>query len=344
MRRAISIMLAGTVLLGFAGTAALALGTPPFPDWATPIVGRPFVGVITTQTVVALTIDDVRTGPLGRTMADAIVSHGLRGTYFCVSSELATEDAQYSQQLGIEMGDHGWTHVGLSTMSAAEASKTLNASAERLYAMTGVWPLWYRSPYLEFGPNGPAQIADAGMLEAGVGVNPHDYTDGMTPEKIAATIAANLRPGAVYGLHVLPNTLAAVPLIAEVLEARGYTTVTMSELATVGPPARTADDLWKAPTVLSAPVVVGMPKNEKRFAVSGKVGPASKRTVSVRVYTEGKHGKTKLLKRLNVTSNSRGGWSKRLTLKRGRYRIRVIAPVTRMYAMGTSDWTRIRVH
>ena len=103
MRRSFSVAFALFVCVLAIAWTTLAVAAPPsFPEWAHPITDKPFVGVVTTQSVVAVTVDDIRSGWLGRAMADAFVDNGLPVSFFCVSSQLATEDAQYDALRGVE--------------------------------------------------------------------------------------------------------------------------------------------------------------------------------------------------------------------------------------------------
>lgn len=318
--------------------------TPAFPSWASGIVGHPFVGVITTSPVVALTIDDVRTSRLARTMADELTAAGLHASYFCVASELSTDDALYEASRGIEMEDHGWTHVPLGPMHAAEAAKMLSDSAHRLQDMTGAWPLWYRSPYLQFGPQGAAETSAAGLLCAGASALPKDYLDGTTPVEVLNRVSAGLRPGAVIDLHVTTQTVLAIPFLELLLKQRGYEALTMSELATVGPPARTDDMLWKEPTTLSTVTVSPRPRAGHLVRLNGSVGPPDGRKVEVQIRRYRANGATKLVARKKVTLGAAGRWSVKLKLRRASYRVRVVVPVSPMCRGNVSAWVKFRVH
>ena len=176
--------------------------------------------MVTSRKIVALTIDDIRTSET-ETMTDELVKYGLKVTLFCITSELATAEAQYATATGMEMADHGWTHIALGSMTSQEASEALESSAQRLHDMVGDRPLWYRSPYLQEGPDGVAETNAHGMLYADISWNSHDYDVGMTSATVAASVSAGLRPGGVVDLHETTTTVAALPLIAKMLKDCG---------------------------------------------------------------------------------------------------------------------------
>lgn len=241
------------------------------------------------------------------------------------------------------MCDHGWSHVALNSMSAWDASQTLVASARRLQDMTGQWPLWYRSPYLGFGPLGAAETSAAGLLYGGMSASPKDYLAGTTSAKVVSRLEAEMRPGAVIDLHVTRQTIDAMPLIAEMFKRRGYTALTMSQLATVGPPATSVAMLWQRPTTCTTPAVPAKPKAGHLLSFSGVVKPSDGRKVEVQIRRYGKHGTTTLVWRKKVTPDSMGRWSVRTRLKKATYRIRVVAPGTDMYRANVSAWVKFAV-
>ncbi|MDR3685640.1 MAG: polysaccharide deacetylase family protein [Coriobacteriia bacterium] len=335
------LVLVALLLLGPALSAEAA--DRPLPDWATPLAGKKVVGVITSRKIVALTIDDVRSSQTA-SMTDELVRDNLTVSLFCVASEIDTAAAQYAAGAGMEIADHGWTHIALGSMSSEEASEALDSSAQRLYDMVGYWPPWYRSPYLEEGPNGVKEANEHGMLYAHISWNSRDYDAGMTSATVAASVSAGLRPGGVVDLHETTTTIAALPLIAKVLKDRGYECLTMSQLATAAPAATSIAMMWKAPSGLARPTVVGRATAKHGTTVVDVLTPARSQKLLIRVERRKKNGKYTSYRSYSAKTSSAGAWKLKLKLPKGGYRIRTSVAISDVYRSAMTSWTKVWVY
>jgi len=217
---------------------------PPLPAWATPFKGIATLGVITNRPVVALTIDDVG-APEMKPLVDALVASHLHATLFCIGSKMTTEAAAYAGAHaadGIELGDHSWIHNSIGHYAPVPANEQIMRTARLLQAGTGAWPIWYRSPFNLYHSQGMRSVAAAGMLVAIDSNDPLDY-HGYSGQALVDRTSVMLKPGQIILLHHYPKTIATLPALATMLRQRGYTVMTMSELAQAGPPATEASQL-----------------------------------------------------------------------------------------------------
>jgi peptidoglycan/xylan/chitin deacetylase (PgdA/CDA1 family) len=217
---------------------------PPLPAWARPYEGIATLGVITNKPQVALTIDDVGAAEM-KPLVDALVANKLPATLFCIGSQMTTEAAAYAGAHaadGIELGDHSWIHNSIGHYAPVPANEQIMRTARLLEAGTGVWPVWYRSPFNLYHSQGMRSVAAAGMLVAIDSNDPLDY-HGYFGKQLVDRIDVKLKPGQIILLHHYAKTIDTLPAIAAMLHQRGYTVLNLTELAQTGKPATQASQL-----------------------------------------------------------------------------------------------------
>lgn len=133
---------------------------------------------------------------------------------------------------GHELGNHTYTHPALARLSATDAYDEIRWCADVLRKLTGSPGAWFRpSGTPRSSPRILAAAGRAGYRRAlAYDLDPRDYADPGA-HAVAARVAAGIRPGAVVSLHLgHEGTVAALPRILEVLQRRGLSAVTASEL------------------------------------------------------------------------------------------------------------------
>ena len=206
-----------------------------------PVWGRAFRGVIdgvkTPDKVVALTFDD---GPTDRThrIVDVLDSFGAHATFFWVGSHITTDATTYSVSHGEELANHTWTHPDMNGATSQEASEQLGWTSARIAQLTGTTPTWFRSPYNRLYTLERAQVRAHGLLYANYDITSLDWAAGSTAQSVVAEIEMGLHPGGIILMHDSPNhdPLPYLPAVLSLLKARGYSMVTLSDLATMGSP------------------------------------------------------------------------------------------------------------
>ena len=154
--------------LGAAGAHAAGGGHPGRAKGAAAEPADPALMRLDRHPVVALTFDDLpaagglaagetRTAILTQLAGELKANH-LKGTYGFVTGDDLVDDPDTQEALrawvalGMNIGNHTWSHPSLTTDSAAdfEHNIALNEPALRTYAGKRDWH-WFRYPYLEEG-------------------------------------------------------------------------------------------------------------------------------------------------------------------------------------------------
>ena len=134
------------------------------------------------------------------------------------------------------VGDHGWDHVPVADMTADELDAQIlrtQHEAERLSREPVVLfrpPLGARSDTLD------RYLQEHGLLQIMWSFDSGD-SQGAPSEQIYATIEEHLSPGDIVLLHEGRGTTQnALPDILDLIQERGYRTVTVPQLLAMDPP------------------------------------------------------------------------------------------------------------
>jgi peptidoglycan-N-acetylglucosamine deacetylase len=192
-------------------------------------LGRVFTRFETARPELWLTIDDGPDPDDTPRILDLLDRHGARATFFPIGERAARHPALVAEILrrGHEVGNHTHTHPVVTFWCAMP--RRLGAELDRAtaaLAMTGARPSRFRAPA------GITPLALEAALRArdlpciGWTIRSGDCF-GRWPEKIAAHVARQLRPGAIVLVHegdsVRPAVrVRAIALILEACTARNY--------------------------------------------------------------------------------------------------------------------------
>jgi peptidoglycan/xylan/chitin deacetylase (PgdA/CDA1 family) len=209
--------------------------TPP--AWAASYRGM-IDGVETNQKVVALTFDD---GPTSRTrgIVAELTKARAHATFFWVGSRIDTATARFAAAHNDELGNHTWSHPEMGSLTAEETSEQIGWTSARIAQVTGLSPVWFRSPFNRVFGAELSQVAHHGLLYANYNVSSNDWIKGATEKGIVWTIMHNLHPGAVVLMHDSPtHDPRYLPQLLRALRRAGYRAVTLTSLARLGPPIK----------------------------------------------------------------------------------------------------------
>ena len=198
---------------------------PPPPPALCPSGSLPISGLKTTDKVITFTFDD---GPAPRStepIMKAFEARGLTATFFLVTS-VAKYRPDYVRSMaarGFEIANHSVTHHFDALHNLVEVSKAQDALA----AITGVRPLFYRHPYLNWSKRVIVEVGKQGLCALGTNVSADDW---LMPRRNALTLCRTfmrrLRPGALVLLHdgggAHQSTVAAVPCMLDYALGQGY--------------------------------------------------------------------------------------------------------------------------
>lgn len=190
--------------------------------------------------LVAFTFDD---GPICEYSEDnsamnilrTLERYEQRATCFYVGQQVLEEnlpEMQYAQKVGIEVGNHSFTHNHLTGCTAEEIRKEFDRTAAAIEEAIGKRPVLARIPYLEVNET-IESATDYPLISCAV--DSRDWAGVSTEEMIERVLAAEERgelENSVVLMHEqYTTTMRAVEYLIPTLMEKGYRFVTVSELA-----------------------------------------------------------------------------------------------------------------
>lgn len=179
--------------------------------------------------MVCLTFDD---GPSEYTneILDLLVEYNAKATFFEVGINTdGHEDAVRRElELGMQLGNHTWSHQDLGSISEEDALEEINKGKERLYEITGEYPTVLRPPYGSL--NGKAYLVDVPIITWSV--DTLDWESRDADAVMDAIFAEDTLDGKCILMHSLyGSTVEALRRLLPWLSENGFQCVTVSEMA-----------------------------------------------------------------------------------------------------------------
>ena len=180
--------------------------------------------------MIALTFDDGPYSPVTNRILDVLEKYNAHATFFVVGNRVNSYSScvKRAVSLGCEIGNHTWDHTSLTTLSGSEVASQISRCNNAVFNLTGVMPSVMR-------PVGGAYNATVSnnvgmpMIIWSVDTNDWKYRDS---QHVINAILNNVKDGDIVLMHDLyASTAAAMETVIPELIARGYTLVTVSELA-----------------------------------------------------------------------------------------------------------------
>jgi len=201
--------------------------------------GEPISCGAGTQPLVALTFDD-GPGVNTQTTLDLLEARGMTATFFTVG-KLYDAAPGWAALLRVEarlgaVGDHTWDHVSVRGMSTAELDAQIAKTQRVAEQLSGRPVVLFRPPLGARDEALDRYVRSRGMITVMWSIDSGD-SQGASADEIYATIRDHLSPGDIVLLHEGRGTTQnALPAILDLIEARGYTTVTVPQLLQMDPP------------------------------------------------------------------------------------------------------------
>ena len=202
------------------------------------LFGHLLTRVKTTDSVVALTLDD---GPLPiftDSVLGILADSNVHATFFVVGAALA-EHAELGRRIvsaGHELGNHSYSHHRLVFKTPGYVRHEVEATDSLITAAGQGNPPYFRPPYGKRLVILPWILSRAGRTTVLWDLEPDTYPRiARDPARIVEYVMARVRPGSIILLHTetAPRGPAreALPALIGRLKAAGYTFATISELA-----------------------------------------------------------------------------------------------------------------
>ncbi len=202
--------------------------------------GEPIYCGAGTQPLVALTFDD-GPGPFTEQTIDLLRRRGMTATFFEVGKLLGESRFQGLPRMAARLGavgDHTWDHVSVVGMSRAELDAQIARTRHGIARAAGERVVLFRPPLERHDHRVDAYVRSLGMLQVLWSVDSGDSQQA-SADRIFRTVRESVSPGDIVLLHEnRETTQRALPRILELIERRGYTTVTVPRLLAVDPPTR----------------------------------------------------------------------------------------------------------
>lgn len=178
---------------------------------------------------IALTFDDGPSGDYTRQLLEGLAERGARATFFLCGYRIAQypELTELIQREGHEIGLHGYSHGDMSAMSRRDIARELEQTNALLEQ-----PVRFLRPPGGCCSDAVTQVARVRGYAIGLwSLDPRDWAT-RDSSAVARTILDRVRDGDVILMHDMSESSVSAALnIVSLLQRRGYTFVTMSELA-----------------------------------------------------------------------------------------------------------------
>ncbi len=182
---------------------------------------------------VALTFDD-GPSPLATPLVLAILHrYGVPGTFFVIGDHARAYPYLVAEMAadGHDVGDHTFHHPNMATLDGDTVAQEIRTTAAVIRETAGQPPRWFRPPGGNYTVEVAAAVRRAGLRLVMWTANSGDWA--LPPAKtVADRVLIRAEPGSIVLMHSTTlNTVQALPRIIIELRRRGYTLVTVSQLA-----------------------------------------------------------------------------------------------------------------
>ncbi|GAA0418416.1 hypothetical protein Acor_19550 [Acrocarpospora corrugata] len=180
---------------------------------------------------VALTFDDGPGDETGQVL-DALAQHGAKATFYIVGKMVTEKTAGLLRRMvteGHELGNHSWDHPSLPSLSSDGLKSQLVRTQHAVGQVTGVRMRTMRPPYGATNRSVAAMTRRYGMAQIMWGLDTLDWRDRNSD--LVAKRCQKAKEGDVILMHdIHASTVRAVPMLLDMLDAKGFTYVTVTEL------------------------------------------------------------------------------------------------------------------
>ncbi|MBQ8685457.1 MAG: polysaccharide deacetylase family protein [Clostridia bacterium] len=190
-----------------------------------------------TRKLIAFTFDDAPKGSLENILAvfaafnESNPDCKASATLFC-NGNLIDNDSAHSLQtalaLGLELGNHGYSHLDMTKLTAEEVRAEIDDTDELLARVDGKEKHLFRAPY---GRVDEAVKATVSVPVLDWTIDTLDWT-GASAEDIYQTVFSQKLSGSIVLMHDgYPHTVDALKRLLPDLKAEGYQAVSVSQLS-----------------------------------------------------------------------------------------------------------------
>ena len=182
--------------------------------------------------IIALTFDDGPNTVITPQVLDLLEEHGILASFFLIARNITPESAEVvrrAKAMGCDIENHTVTHPFMDKLSVEEIRKEVDTCTEKIVAITGEEPKFFRPPFIAVSKEMYDNIDMTFICGAGC----EDWVPTVTAEQRAERVLANAEDGQIVLLHDMQwnqNTVDALKTIIPELKKRGYEFVTVTQL------------------------------------------------------------------------------------------------------------------
>ncbi len=193
--------------------------------------GRRIPGERVVAGKIALTFDDGPDPVYTKKILEVLERCRVKATFFLIGSRVERYPAivRGIAAAGHELGNHGYSHSRLTTLSQDAVRREISRTQEAVKAAANATPRWFRPPYGSYNKDIQRIAKEEGASTVLWTLNPDDWRSP-GEAAIVKRVTAGAKDSAIVLLHVREQTAVALPAIIEGLVSQGYELVLLSEL------------------------------------------------------------------------------------------------------------------
>lgn len=182
--------------------------------------------------IIALTFDDGPNTVITPQVLDLLEEHGILASFFLIAQNITPASAEVvrrAKAMGCDIENHTVTHPFMDKLSVEEIRKEVDTCTEKIVAITGEEPKFFRPPFIAVSK----EMYDNIDMTFICGVGCEDWVPDVTAEQRAERVLASAEDGQIVLLHDMQwnqNTVDALKTIIPELKKRGYDFVTVTQL------------------------------------------------------------------------------------------------------------------
>ena len=179
---------------------------------------------------VALTFDDGPDPRYGPPIARLLKQKGITATFFVIGFRVKQHPEVLRELVadGFEIGNHTYDHKRLPELKPHEIANELRLCDQDIAAVTGQHPAIMRPPGVQYDDKVLKIDKALGYVTVSWTIGARDYGAEPPPSFIEKRVLDRARNGSIILLHqTSPETLAALPVIVDGLQRRGFHFVTV---------------------------------------------------------------------------------------------------------------------
>ena len=181
---------------------------------------------------IALSFDDGPNNITTPQVLDLLEEHHIPASFFLIANNISSEtegQIRRAVSLGCDIENHSITHRPMADMPAEEVREEIRVCSEKIAAVTGESPRFFRPPFISISPS----LFDAVDLTFISGIGCEDWVPEVSAEERIRRMLDIAADGVIYLLHDMTgnvNTVEALKVVIPELKKRGFEFLTVPQL------------------------------------------------------------------------------------------------------------------